>query len=88
MYELRRAHFKGNSGKPGKGEKNNGTDAKDVRFTVPLGTEIYEVKKQTLSKENASEDRDLMAKIKVADLDSEGAEYRVAKGGKGGSGNL
>jgi GTPase involved in cell partitioning and DNA repair len=48
LYELRRAHFKGNPGKPGKGEKNNGTDAKDVRFTVPLGTEIYEVKKQTL----------------------------------------
>jgi GTPase involved in cell partitioning and DNA repair len=29
-----------------------------------------------------------MAKIKVADLDQEGAEFRVAKGGKGGSGNL
>jgi hypothetical protein len=36
---------------------------------VPLGTEIYEIKKQTLSKENASQDRDLMAKIKIADLD-------------------
>jgi len=25
-----------------------------------------------------------MAKIKIADLDQEGAEYKVAKGGKGG----
>lgn len=45
LYELRRAHFKGNSGDSGKGDKNNGTDAKDIRYTVPLGTEIYEVKK-------------------------------------------
>lgn len=29
-----------------------------------------------------------MAKMKVADLDQEGAEYRVAKGGRGGHGNL
>ena len=28
-----------------------------------------------------------MAKIKIADLDQEGAEYKVAKGGKGGQGN-
>lgn len=29
-----------------------------------------------------------MAKIKIADLDQEGAEYKVAKGGRGGSGNM
>ncbi len=29
-----------------------------------------------------------MAKIKIADLDQEGAEYKVARGGKGGGGNL
>jgi GTPase involved in cell partitioning and DNA repair len=44
LYELRRAHFKGNNGKPGKGEKNDGTDGKDIHYTVPLGTEVFEVK--------------------------------------------
>ncbi len=46
LYDLRRAHFKGNNGKPGKGEKGHGTHGKDIHYTVPLGTEIYEVKVQ------------------------------------------
>ncbi len=87
MYELRRAHFKGNNGKPGKGDKNHGTDGKDVHYTVPLGTEIYEVKMQQLAKE-LSANRGDQIKIKVADLDSEGAQFRLCKGGEGGSGNL
>lgn len=44
LYELRRAHFKGNNGKLGKSGKRNGTDGKDIRYTIPVGTEIFEVK--------------------------------------------
>lgn len=65
MYELRRAHFEGNKGKPGKSDKGHGTDGKDIRFTVPIGTEIYEVKKSEIN----STDRELQFKVKVADLD-------------------
>ena len=48
---MRRAHFKGNPGQSGKGKKGHGNDGKDVRFTVPLGTEIYEVKHQEIKQE-------------------------------------
>jgi|LakMenE01Jun11ns_1017448.scaffolds.fasta_scaffold7911410_2 GTPase involved in cell partitioning and DNA repair len=30
----------------------------------------------------------MQTKIKVADLDAEGSEYKMAKGGNGGAGNL
>jgi hypothetical protein len=43
-------------------------DARDIRYTVPLGTEIYEVKRS----ETDSFDRKLQVKVKVADLDREG----------------
>jgi len=41
LHDLRRAHFKGNNGKLGKGQKRNGTHGMDKTFTVPLGTEIF-----------------------------------------------
>jgi GTPase involved in cell partitioning and DNA repair len=34
-------------GTSGKGDKNHGTDGKDIHYTVPLGTEIFEIKHQT-----------------------------------------
>lgn len=45
LYELRRAHFRGNHGKGGKHAKQNGVAGKDVHFNVPIGTEVIEVKK-------------------------------------------
>ena len=86
MYELRRAHFKGNSGKAGKSQKRNGNIGKDIRYSVPIGTEVYEVKKNSsgLSKDKAHLGE---IKYKIADLDEAGAEIRVAKGGQGGLGN-
>lgn len=53
LFELRRAHFNGNSGKSGKGGKGHGNDARDIRFSVPLGTEIHLVKRA----ESGSTDR-------------------------------
>ena len=42
---MRRAHFYGNVGGKGYGQKCNGVDAKPIKFNVPIGTEIYRVMK-------------------------------------------
>ena len=44
LYDLRRAHFYGNNGKYGLSKHRNGITGKDTYFSVPLGTEIYEIK--------------------------------------------
>jgi len=88
LYDLRRAHFKGNNGKPGKGDRAHGTDGKDIQYSVPLGTEIYQVRMQQFTSDlTASKGGDQIC-IKVADLQNEDDVYRVARGGLGGSGNL
>lgn len=73
MYELRRAHFKGNHGKSGKSQKSNGNHGKDIHYSVPLGTEIYEVKRSVgaKKKERIRQQGFGEVKIKVADLDEE-----------------
>ena len=55
LYELRRAHFKGNGGRPGKGLKQHGNDGRDIHYSVPLGTEVYEVKRSVASAKVARE---------------------------------
>ena len=90
LYELRRAHFKGNNGKSGKSDKANGTDGRDIHYSVPIGTEVYEIKRSVQSKEQAKAlgtGRDEI-KIKVSDLDHEGQSVRLAKGGNFGIGNF
>ena len=90
LFELRRAHFKGNNGKPGKSEKQNGTNGKDIHYSVPLGTEVYEIKRSVGSKKQAAQlktGRDEV-KIKIADLDNQGQSIRLARGGVGGVGNF
>tara|TARA_Y100000590_G_scaffold71499_4_gene78543 strand:+ start:2258 stop:3268 length:1011 start_codon:yes stop_codon:yes gene_type:complete len=64
--------FSAESGKRGLGNNKSGADGKDLIIEVPVGTIIYD--------ENF--------KGKIADLDSDGLEVAVAKGGKGGSGNV
>ena len=91
LHDLRRAHFKGNNGKPGKGSQRFGQKGADKTYTVPLGTEIYlvhnSVRKWNL--ENPGKPAAVPETLeKVADLDEEGQKYLVAKGGKGGLGNL
>ena len=87
LYELRRAHFKGNNGKSGKGQKRHGADGKDIRYNVPIGTEVFQIKRNVkssqLSKVTGTEYFE-----KIADLDEEDQEVRVAKGGRGGVGNF
>ena len=50
LYDLRRAHFKGNKGKPGRGQKMNGNDGRAIQYSVPVGTEVYEIKRNVSSK--------------------------------------
>lgn len=54
---------------------------------MPLGTEIYEIKKNKELTENRIDTGEEL-KIKIADLDEEGQNLNLAKGGKGGQGNF
>lgn len=90
LHDLRRAHFKGNSGKSGKPKQRNGRNGSDCKFLVPLGTEIYEIKKGmkfSASQRLKTVTPELEELSKVADLDEEGQSYLIAEGGKGGQGN-
>ncbi len=44
LYDLRRAHFYGNNGKYGQTKQRGGMTGKEKYYSVPLGTEIYEIK--------------------------------------------
>ena len=65
-------YFSAESGKKGLSNNKSGANGKDLFIEVPVGTIIY----------------DESFDHKVADLDSDGKEVIVAKGGKGGSGNV
>ena len=65
-------YFSAESGKKGLSNNKSGADGKDLFIKVPVGTIIY----------------DESFDHKVADLDSDNKEVIVAKGGKGGSGNV
>lgn len=43
LHDLRRAHFKGNHGVMGRRERRDGPNGVEKSFTVPLGTEIFEI---------------------------------------------
>ncbi len=59
------------SGEQGRGKQQTGADAENIRIRVPVGTLIYEAENHGL----------------IVDLDADGKEYIVAKGGRGGKGN-
>ena len=67
----------------------NGNHGRDIHYSVPLGTEVYEVKRSVGTKKLLKTiGRDAGdVKIKIADLDEEGDMIRVSKGGPGGIGN-
>ena len=65
-------YFGAEAGKRGLSNNKSGADGKDLVIEVPVGTIIY----------------DESFKEKVADLSKDNQEFIVAKGGKGGSGNL
>lgn len=65
-------HFKAEKGGNGAGACCTGASGETLYLDVPLGTEIYD--------ENG--------KILLADITKEGQEVVIAKGGKGGAGNI
>ena len=63
--------YKAESGQYGMGTKKHGKDAEDLTIEVPKGTVVF------------NEDKSVI----YADLNNEGEEIIIAKGGKGGLGN-
>jgi len=69
-----KAVFKAANGKPGGKQKRHGSDAADLAIEVPVGTTIY-------SKSEGEE-------VRIADLQKNDQSIIVARGGKGGLGNV
>ena len=65
-------HFFAQSGTPGMGKQRTGPDGDDIILRVPVGTEILDEDQETV----------------LADLDTLGDTFTLAKGGNGGFGNL
>ena len=79
LNHLKKPTYEGNNGKPGMKSKKDGKDGGDMKLSVPVGTIVYNIKEVT-------EDNKLIKDI-ISDLDFEGKEALVAKGGVGGKGN-
>ncbi len=73
LYHLTgKHHWKADSGGKGMGQKCHGKNGKDIIIRVPVGTIIRDAERETLLK----------------DLTAAGDKVCVAKGGKGGRGNV
>ena len=73
LIDLKYRHkFVGNNGLNGQGKNQNGKNGADLYIKVPVGTVV----------------RDLDSNFIVADLTKNGEEVIVAKGGRGGRGNV
>jgi len=65
-------HYRAQNGQPGRGSDCNGASAKDLVVRVPPGTRVFD---------------DVSGEV-LGDLDEAGAELVVARGGRGGRGNM
>ncbi len=65
--------FEASSGRHGMGKQRHGAKGDDVEIVVPVGTEVWSDKRSAL---------------RLADLNEDGEIVDVAKGGKGGRGNV
>tara|TARA_B100001123_G_scaffold433967_1_gene559677 strand:+ start:305 stop:1288 length:984 start_codon:yes stop_codon:yes gene_type:complete len=65
-------HFKAEKGQDGSGKKKTGKNGKDLILKIPIGTQIYEEDNNTL----------------VEDFTESEKKIIIAKGGKGGLGNV
>jgi GTP-binding protein len=66
--------FKAESGVAGSGNRKSGRSGTDLILTLPLGTEIFEIKEDG-------------SKVKLADITDHQERIVLAKGGRGGKGN-
>ncbi|GAB0494058.1 hypothetical protein MMPV_005348 [Pyropia vietnamensis] len=67
-----RVHFRAEDGNNGLGKGKNGAGGRDTTVSVPVGTVV----------------RDAKSRRVVADLSDHGSTVRVARGGRGGRGNM
>jgi len=63
--------YRAHDGEHGRGKDQYGADADDVIIRVPMGTIVNDAETRTV----------------IVDLDTDGMEYMLAKGGRGGKGN-
>src|SRR5574337_1516287 len=72
LIDLRyQQHYYAEKGKQGRGKQQSGPDGKNIIISVPVGTIINDAETRTMS----------------VDMDADGREYIIAKGGRGGKGN-
>ncbi len=64
-------HFRAKNGESGKGKNRYGKSGEDIIIDVPVGTQIFSGDGSTL----------------VVDINQDGMEYKICKGGDGGLGN-
>jgi len=72
-----KAHLKAKKGADGQGQQKTGRSGKDLVLTVPAGTVVYR-----------EGDEDGAERVVVADLTKVGERFVMARGGKGGKGNI
>jgi len=63
--------YRAHDGEQGRGKEQFGADAEDVVIRVPVGTIVNDAETRTM----------------IVDMDEDGMEYTLAKGGRGGKGN-
>lgn len=72
LYRLaRHHHVRAEDGRPGEGNNRTGRSGADLELVVPVGTQVLDAEHGNV----------------LADLDEDGAEVVIARGGKGGRGN-
>lgn len=71
----RSKNFRAEDGKPGEKKRKHGKNGQDLILKVPQGTVVYIIGKNTRER-------------KVADLDKNKQTYLIARGGRGGWGNV
>jgi GTP-binding protein len=84
-----KAVFAAESGAPGTKKKMSGKDASDYYVKVPVGTLVYEeARRFNEHREKSDKEPVELPRILVADLNTVGKTFLIARGGRGGKGNF
>ena len=69
-------------------KKCSGSNSEDLLIRVPVGTLVYEQRKEEVYSETATLTERSADDLLVADLTTHGEKFLIARGGKGGRGNV